>query len=78
MKPAAYSPAVCTQVMRFRSHALLQEAGINIVSIMREEGFYVQKRILSAPANQRGRNSFGEAAPIELPTPKELEIYADK
>ena len=61
-----------------RSHALLQEAGINLVKIMKEQGFYVTERKLSAPANKRGRNSFGEAAPIELPTAQELATYADK
>ncbi len=62
----------------FRSHALLQEAGINLVDIMKEQGFYVRERKMSAPANKRGRNSFGEAAPIELPTAQELATYADK
>ena len=66
------------QVFPFRSHALLQEAGINLVDIIKEEGFYVQERVLSAPVNERGRNSFGEAAPIELPTAQELATYADK
>lgn len=61
-----------------RSHALLQEAGINLVEIMKEQGFYVRERVLSAPANKRGKISFGEAAPIELPTAQELATYADK
>lgn len=64
--------------MQGRSHALLQEAGINLVSILKEEGFYVERRLMSAPMKQRGRNSIGLAAPVELPTPKELDIYADK
>ena len=64
--------------MQGRSHALLQEAGINLVSILKEEGFYVERRVMSAPMKQRGRNSIGLAAPVELPTPKELDIYADK
>ena len=66
------------QTFPFRSHALLQEAGINLVDIMKEEGFYVRERVLSAPVNERGRNSFGVAAPIELPTAQELARYADK
>lgn len=66
------------QVFEGRSHALLQEAGINLVQIMREEGFYVERRIMSATASKRGRGSFGEASPIELPTPRELSSYADK
>ena len=61
-----------------RSHALLQEAGVNLVALMKEEGFYVERRIMSSPEATRGRGSFGEASPIELPTPHELSTYADK
>ena len=66
------------QVMPGRSHALLQEAGVNLVALMKEEGFYVERRIMSSPEATRGRGSFGEASPIELPTPHELSTYADK
>ena len=65
------------QVMRGRSHALLQEAGINLVALVEEEGFYVRRRIMSAPLARRGRASFGAAAPIELPTPRELQRFAE-
>lgn len=65
------------QVMRGRSHALLQEAGINLVALLEEEGFYVRRRIMSAPLSRRGRASFGAAAPIELPTPRELQRFAE-
>lgn len=65
------------QVMRGRSHALLQEAGINLVALLEEEGFYVRRRIMSAPLTRRGRASFGAAAPIELPTPRELQRFAE-
>jgi hypothetical protein len=41
------------QVLQGRSHALLQETGVNIVDIMREEGFYVQRRVMSAPVKTR-------------------------
>ena len=65
------------QVMRGRSHALLQEAGINLVALLEEEGFYVRRRIMTAPLARRGRASFGAAAPIELPTPRELQRFAE-
>lgn len=65
------------QVMRGRSHALLQEAGIDLVALLEEEGFYVERRVMSAPVARRGRQSFGAAAPIELPTPRELERFAE-
>ena len=60
--------------MAFRSHALLQEAGIDLVEIMKEQGFYVSKRNMSAPTETRSKESFGEAVPIELPTQKELDL----
>ena len=44
---------VLPQVLQGRSHALLQETGVNIVDIMREEGFYVQRRVMSAPVKTR-------------------------
>ncbi|EIE25026.1 alpha/beta-hydrolase [Coccomyxa subellipsoidea C-169] len=42
-------PRCRLKVMQGRSHALLQEAGINLVSILKEEGFYVEQRNMSAP-----------------------------
>lgn len=41
------------QVLRGRSHALLQETGVNLVDILQEEGFYVQRRTMSAPVRSR-------------------------
>lgn len=66
------------QVLQGRSHALLQEAGVDLVQILREEGFYVQRRTMSAPVRSRSREAFGAAMPIELPTRIELDKLADK
>ena len=61
------------QTFEGSTHALLQEAGINLVDICKEEGFYITKRELSAPLKKRSRATFGDAAaPIDLPTPIEL------
>lgn len=61
------------QTFEGRTHALLQEAGIDLVDICKEEGFYITKRELSAPLKKRSRTTFGDAAaPIDLPTPLEL------
>jgi hypothetical protein len=38
----------------------------------------VRRRVLSAPITDRGRSSFGAAAPIELPTAKELNTQAER
>lgn len=62
------------QVMPLRSHALLQEAGVGLVEIMKEQGFYTRTRRMSAPIKKRSRESFGEAMPIEMPTAKEHEL----
>ena len=66
------------QVLQGRSHALLQEQGVDLVSILREEGFYVRQRTLSSAVRRRSRDTFGTAAPIELPTRIELEKLSDR
>lgn len=71
-------PRCSLKVLRGRSHALLQEAGVDLVQILREEGFYVQRRTMSAPVCSRSREAFGAAKPIELPTRIELDKLADK
>ena len=63
--------------MRGRSHSLLQEAGIDLAAILKEEGFYVPKRRLSSRLNKRLRGTFGTPNPVELPTLKELERTTD-
>lgn len=68
---------VYLQVFKDASHALLQEANVNLAQLMRDEGFYVQKRRMSAPIKKRSKASFGSAAPIELPTMRELDIFAE-
>lgn len=67
------------RVERGRSHALLQEGGVDLVSIMKEEGFYVSTRRLSVPAVKRYKgSSFGTPQPIELPTDIELGRYSER
>ena len=67
------------RVEKGRSHALLQEGGVDLVSIMQEEGALVMKRRMSAKIKKRGKGpSFGSAAPIELPTEVEMKRYTDK
>ena len=61
-----------------RSHALLQETGVNLVDIIREEGFYVRERRMSAPAKGRKEGKFGSALPIELPTEQEMDKAAQQ
>ena len=67
-----------TQVLEGRSHALLQETGVNLVDIIREEGFYVRERRMSAPAKGRKEGKFGSALPIELPTEPEMDKAAQQ
>ncbi|PSC68099.1 Acyltransferase chloroplastic [Micractinium conductrix] len=71
-------PRAQLRVERGRSHALLQEGGVDLASILEEEGFYVRERCMSAPISKRTATSFGVAAPVELPTPKEVQRYAEQ
>ena len=68
---------MCWQVFKDASHALLQEANVNLAQLMKDEGFYVERRRMSVPIKKRSKASFGSAFPIELPTMKELDIFAD-
>ncbi len=70
-------PRCVTKVLPDRSHAMLQEAGVDLVELMKDEGFYVQQRMLSngmaSTSAAGGGASFGRAVPIQLPTTKELD-----
>ena len=58
--------------MGMRSHALLLEAGVNLLQILKDEGFYVTERRFSSSNGEPSKpNAFGMAAPIELPTERE-------
>jgi hypothetical protein len=72
-------PRAHLRVEKGRSHALLQEGGVDLVSILDEEGFYERRRRLSAPVKKRFETGTkpGSAAPIELPTEKELARYGE-
>jgi hypothetical protein len=55
-----------------------QEAGVDLVAILDEEGFYVRRRRLTSPPKPRvpgrpvaGGAAFGKAAPLEVrPDPR--------
>ncbi len=67
------------QVLEGRSHALLQESGVDLVAILQEEGFYVTRRQLSAPGvTRRTRESFGTSSAIELPTRTEFDKLSER
>jgi pimeloyl-ACP methyl ester carboxylesterase len=71
-------PRCHLRVEKGRSHALLQEGGVDLVDIMKQEGFFVQDRALSSPLKKRVNKSFwGTPYPIELPTEVELKRSGD-
>lgn len=65
------------QEFKNASHALLQEADVDLGQLMREVGFYVTQRHMSAPVKKRAKSSFGSASPIEKPTMGELDYYTE-
>ncbi|GIL71022.1 hypothetical protein Vretimale_4099 [Volvox reticuliferus] len=84
-------PRCQAKVVRGGSHALLQEATVDLVRLLQEEDFYVSRRNLTSPntpAAAAGASAsrrkpapsgagFGTPAPVELPTPGELHRAAD-
>jgi hypothetical protein len=112
-------PRARSFVLKGRSHALLQEQGVDLVETLREQGFYVERRLFtsdgpledflveeaegvaeaeataSAAKKENSKNkrkaglsggrlaaacpgAFGTPAPIELPTPRELELDSQR
>eukprot|EP00890_Picochlorum_soloecismus_P004874 jgi/Picsp_1/5388/NSC_02748-R1_protein len=73
-------PRSHVRIERGRSHALLQEGGVNLAKIMEEEGVMVKYRRMSAAHKSRNAKSsgFGLADPIELPTLIELDRSAQR
>ena len=48
---------------------------MDLLSLLKEEGFYTPARRMSAPVAKRGGAGYGVAAPIELPTDRELDRW---
>lgn len=66
------------RILANRSHAPLMEAGVDLVNIMKDEGFYVTERkmsngTVSRTATDGGGAGFGRPVPIQLPTAREVE-----
>jgi len=69
-------------VLPGRSHAVLQEAGVDLIQILQSQGFYVTERALSngrasTSATDGGATAFGTPAPVQLPTPQEIKADED-
>jgi hypothetical protein len=56
----------------------MQETGFDLIAELQSEGFYTTRRNMTTPIKTRSRNSFGTASPIELPTPREFDLLADR
>ena len=56
-------PSCRAKVLAGRSHALLQEAGVDLVEILEGEGFLAERRVLTgrqaSTAGERRANGFG-------------------
>jgi len=59
-------PMAEARVLRLRSHALLQEAGVDLMAMLEDEGFYTKTLVLSGPADA--------PVTVELPTRRETEL----
>eukprot|EP00667_Euglena_gracilis_P002325 EG_transcript_2327 len=63
-------PVAQSRVIPGRSHALLQEAGVDLMALLQEEGFYTRELRLTG--------KWGSPMTIEKPTPKEVERTASR
>ncbi|KAF6251663.1 alpha/beta-hydrolase [Scenedesmus sp. NREL 46B-D3] len=75
-------PRARTKVLANRSHALLQEAGVDLFQLLEAEGFYISERRMSngrasTNASDGGAASFGKPHPIQLPTARELQLDSE-
>lgn len=63
-------PNCRSRVLQYRSHAVLQEAGVNLIEILQDEDFIVRKRVLTgkpeASSGVRKAGGFGRCAPVKL------------
>jgi len=60
-------PRARAVVLAGRSHALLQEDGVDLVSTLREEGFYVSRRLFSSDGPLGGGGEEGDEEDEEAP-----------
>uniref|UniRef100_A0A383WM75 Phospholipid/glycerol acyltransferase domain-containing protein n=1 Tax=Tetradesmus obliquus TaxID=3088 RepID=A0A383WM75_TETOB len=75
-------PRARSRILPNRSHALLQEAGVDLVQLLEAEGFYITERRMSngrpsTKASDGGAASFGKTVPIQLPTSRELQLDSE-
>ena len=50
---------------------------MSLLSVLKETGFYLERRTFTAPLAKRQRASFGTAKPIEMPTAEEVRGYSE-
>lgn len=62
-------------VLPGRTHAMLQEGGDDLATIIRKASFYVRVRATSTPPPPRTLAGGGPADPVDLPTPGELDAW---
>jgi pimeloyl-ACP methyl ester carboxylesterase len=60
------------------THAMLQEAGVDLGVIIEQKGFYEAVKRTSTPALARAAAGGGPAAPVHLPTPGELDDWTER
>lgn len=54
-------------------HALLLDPGVNLLAVMRDSGFLIDRRHFTSAVKRGTVIEFGAAGPIELPSPQEVQ-----
>jgi len=56
------------QVLPNAGHAILSDPQVDVLQLMREEGFLINKRVFTSPLKPGQREGFGQPGPVEMPT----------
>lgn len=71
-------PRCKSVVLPGRTHAMLQEGGDDLATIVRDAAFYTRVRTTSAPPPPRSLAGGGPADPVDLFTQGELDAWTEK
>eukprot|EP00967_Tisochrysis_lutea_P018371 scaffold20841_cov23-Tisochrysis_lutea.AAC.2 len=74
---SALVPCMCARVQEphkvlpSAGHAILSDPQVDLLQLMRKEGFLINKRVFTSPIRPGQREGFGLPGPVEMPTKQE-------
>jgi len=65
-------PRAFPVVLPSAGHAILSDPQVDLLQLMRKEGFLINKRVFTSPIRPGQREGFGLPGPVEMPTKQEV------